>query len=737
VSETRPPADPFETLLKRYYGGPHHHRHRRRQPVLYGHGRHLADGYRPARVDERAERLLANYYGRPRHSHHRDHADRRAPATVSLSMDDGETLAPVIGEEYVVQAAFGEAAFEEYVIEQPGISGEASLDRTDAGRDADPQDECLVDIGDPLGMAKAADCACHAPAPAKAQTPATEAPTSPSPAVSATQSLPAAPPLPEPDTAPPLDDDFISDMQAILSRQKVFDPVTKKTVDPGKLAGAASADPQPGPGEPANNSQAIFDQIAESMQYANKYDLGTVELENRFADFDRISDLEHQANAKKRAAPSDKAAAAMAMAVDSQDFIHDLDAMQGQRGALATQGSDGDSDPFAFVPPAPDDPAAAGTMPGVTAPAALGPEMVPAGAPPAAMPAIQLPGIPMPAFQLPAAPASESLSTSTDLGGPFITGALQTHFATAADIDGYFARQGASSFIDWFNHNLAGRAPWEHRAIGNGAQVAANFKAIWDRIPHIFGSAQINLLQFLSLMSIMINEVGATLGPVAEKVGTHGHPGLAYAFDIIPGLKRSYNDGGPNWTAYRCFRDPDFIAAHGAKALGTQLQNTSDTRWSGHAYPDGYPTDPNPAVAGFIMEADFYKFRGRGLIQTTWRGAYLNLIRFVQGYTGAQSQILARQNAWAGMDPDKAANASSNADWDALFMDSALEIACVAIAQHSAGAGHYLDLATDAAILNGKGSGSIWRIGNAISGSQPYAELFRRRCVAACNLLGN
>ena len=89
------------------------------------------------------------------------------------------------------------------------------------------------------------------------------------------------------------------------------------------------------------------------------------------------------------------------------------------------------------------------------------------------------------------------------------------------------------------------------------------------------------------------------------------------------------------------------------------------------------------------------------------------------------------------MDPHKAANVSSNDDWDALFMNTNLEIACVAIAQHSSGAGDYLNLSGDVHELNAKGKGSIWRMGRNLSGSGAYADLFRRRVVAICNLLGN
>jgi hypothetical protein len=89
------------------------------------------------------------------------------------------------------------------------------------------------------------------------------------------------------------------------------------------------------------------------------------------------------------------------------------------------------------------------------------------------------------------------------------------------------------------------------------------------------------------------------------------------------------------------------------------------------------------------------------------------------------------------MDLDKAANVSSNADWDALFMRTDLEIPCVAIAQHNSGAGNYLNLSGDVNVLNGKDQGSIWYMGKRISGGNAYADLFSQRVAAIANLLGH
>lgn len=686
MSDGKPNRDSaYDKLVGAYYGG----RRAVRHPVTR---RWLA---------QTAEELLAGYYGRSHRTTQRPHAT--TPVSVASSVDDGETLRTPGGgsefEEYVVARfdataqslnddsrsadSAADGAFEEYVVPRipaDGLSKDASLSESGA------QGECQADVLYPLAGPPDRDGAVPPPTPSKGS----DAPR-PTPPTSAAASRNLAA-VTAPDSSSASDDDFMADMQSILNGQSQYDPATKKTVAKNQLT------PPPAPPSPASNSQEIFDKIAASMQYANTYDLGTVELENRFADFDRRWEADEKAKETRQARAAAKSMtsqpATAATTATTEDFIQDLEALRREaldkaglgrtssdygRGALPGDGVDGESASFAMD------------------------------------------------------------ARGTDLEGAFVTTALQTLFSNASDINAYFARHGAADFIDWFNASVAGAGPWVKKAIGTSAQTRVNFNAIWSRIPQIFGSQQINLLQFVSLMSVFVNEVGADLAPISERVGTKDHPGLAYPFDRIPSLhKSSYNTDGSNWTAYKCFRDPSFIAAHSGKTLGAQLQNTTEEAWAGHVYPGGYPTAVDPASTGFVMEADFYKFRGRGLIQTTWRGSYLNLIRFVQSYAGTQAAISARTTAWAGMTPDVAANTSSNADWDDLFKHTDLEIACVAIAQHNAEAGNYLNLSSDVDVLNKRDAqGSIWRVGKRVSGGDAYADLLRSRVIAICSLLGN
>jgi hypothetical protein len=127
------------------------------------------------------------------------------------------------------------------------------------------------------------------------------------------------------------DDDLAADMQAILSGQKVYDPETKKVRPPGGAARAA--EPAAVPERPvpeARNDQAIFDRIAQSMEHANSFDLGSVELGRRFGGFD-------QAHERHRAAPRGGRASAASVApakpapVSPGAFVEDLAAITRDR----------------------------------------------------------------------------------------------------------------------------------------------------------------------------------------------------------------------------------------------------------------------------------------------------------------------------------------------------------------------------------------------------------------------
>jgi hypothetical protein len=332
-------------------------------------------------------------YGQPHGESSSSKGKKSASAILlSLSYDDGEILTqPSSGqqnsdrwaserpfEEYVVQQSIVDADFEEYVVEKESLAqaSSTSYQQTDEMpvREASTLEEYQVDLFQPWkapidlevrGIASAPSptgnpsntndpAAAGYPAPQTTSVKADQ----PNSSVPATQSLSAHQNGKQTEVT---EDDLIADLQSILSGQKVFDPVSKQTIgkddldQPRSELGQPAVTQQPSsnassnnalPFPEASNSQAIFDRIAQSMQYANAYDLGTVELENRFSDFDRMHELEQKAAAEKKAKRSQKPVEPSVIkapeigtamsntlldaTVMSGDFIQDLDAIHHQ-----------------------------------------------------------------------------------------------------------------------------------------------------------------------------------------------------------------------------------------------------------------------------------------------------------------------------------------------------------------------------------------------------------------------
>jgi len=325
----------------------------------------------------------------------------------------------------------------------------------------------------------------------------------------------------------------------------------------------------------------------------------------------------------------------------------------------------------------------------------------------------------------------------------FLNSAAQVSFTDATAIDTFFTRQNMHDFISWFNTNAANKGFWSKSPSHAGISMATDstahdrFNELWsnEAIKTIFGKNSVSLLQFLSLQSIFNNETGGSLIPLTEGVGSSGHPGIAYAFDKIKNLKRSYNTLAGNKTCFDLFNDNNYNNAFQNLALGSQLKNTTNAVWKGEAYPQTVATSTKPAVTGYVLEADFFKFRGRGFIQTTGRTNYSGIIDFVMKYAGNNPVILNMKTVWAkrSANLDVLATVSTNAEWDNLFQNSDLLIAARSVEVHNAASGDYLGkiTGTDPTAV----SNSIRTMGKRISGGDTYAALFLNRVTQIIELL--
>jgi hypothetical protein len=331
-------------------------------------------------------------------------------------------------------------------------------------------------------------------------------------------------------------------------------------------------------------------------------------------------------------------------------------------------------------------------------------------------------------------------------------------FTSNVDIDNFFRKFGFAGFAEWFNSNISKTSPWQKNEKGESKDYSinkTNWEIIWPNLPLIFGRNSINLVEFICMNSIMTNETGGSFKPISETVNSYikkdgtinKSPGIVYEYGTNGGSKRSYNTLAGNYSAYTCFHDNDYIAAHGTKGLANILKNTTNTNWQTNIFPLGFSglnlkdeTSSNGKSNGFLIEADFFKFRGRGLIQTTSRPNYKGLIKFILSYTGNDNSILEIQKQWKayGNNEDKILTMSTNAQWDTLFLTTNYTVANYAVYIHNKKSGNYNE-------INGSSSplglqSSILNMGGKVSGSGihgVYAKLFYERVIVQLNLINS
>lgn len=288
-------------------------------------------GIRPGVSSEPAtvEELFAGYYGKPGTTD-MNKTRAKAAAVFSLRCDDGETLQ---------QHRKKKASRQKRLVMAASIDNDL---KESVVQDVSPVREVEVNLvpGAPAALTPLPSVAEPSPVPSR-QAERGPVPQGPGPTPNQSEPLrePAKPAngngnggaaKASPRTS---DDEFEADLQSILTGRKVFDPISGKTVEKDKIADARATPQAPPPPPPAagGDGQAIFDRIAQSMQYANAYDLGTVELQNRFTDFDRMADL--QGRAKKDTARAEKAPPGLVVPKtptkpDGQEFLEDLDAIR-------------------------------------------------------------------------------------------------------------------------------------------------------------------------------------------------------------------------------------------------------------------------------------------------------------------------------------------------------------------------------------------------------------------------
>jgi hypothetical protein len=155
---------------------------------------------------------------------------------------------------------------------------------------------------------------------------------------------------------------------------------------------------------------------------------------------------------------------------------------------------------------------------------------------------------------------------------------------------------GGVGFPDWFNTQVYGKPDFHSPIDGD------QFTTIFDHVADLW-APEISVEQFVAFFCIFYNETGGSLKPIAELGGPR------YCFEThLPGggSKRSYNTA------------PNRLAGDQLVERGVTLSDAQRIAWNGKVWPGG-----DADLLAHAEECDFYKYRGRGLIQTTWRSTYL------------------------------------------------------------------------------------------------------------------
>ena len=249
---------------------------------------------RPATRDRDFEQLLRTSYGLPPNRPR----GRDRGRSVSMTADTGAEVLP-----------------------QPGGLPAPPEELTEYVVDREP-----VDLPHPAEPAPA-----PAPAPAPVPVPAPAPPTLDVPAVPAVPApdpLPAAGPQPAagppPAAATPAATAPADGQPVDLPASLASSPLTTDDLAADLrniLAGAPPTAPGRSPEQPSvsdpgrplpdsKNEQAIFDKIAQSMEYSNSFDLGSVDLQNRFEQFDRQADARRAGPARAASVSTAPAAGA-------------------------------------------------------------------------------------------------------------------------------------------------------------------------------------------------------------------------------------------------------------------------------------------------------------------------------------------------------------------------------------------------------------------------------------------
>lgn len=213
-----------------------------------------------------------------------------------------------------------------------------------------------------------------------------------------------------------------------------------------------------------------------------------------------------------------------------------------------------------------------------------------------------------------------------------------TKFNNSTDIVAFFENRCGMHFINWFNDLYKNGNLWPGKVLSTDPLQYQNFEKLFNSFEIIYKKPQISLVEFFSLIGIILNEAGGFV-PISE-IGSNEYFRSKYITTLgnIP----------PN----ELESDQIFQQYHGS-LLETEKNG----------------------------QYDYAKFKGRGFNQFTGRIAYSFLLKYIiEGKIPENEIVNSFKIKWSeqlsnGLSIKDVLTSTSNSDWDSLFLNTDLQVA--------------------------------------------------------------